>query len=583
MAKAKSEYTVVARRYRPQQFEDLIGQEAVAQALRNAITSDRVAHAYLFTGARGVGKTSAARILAKALNCVKGPTPTPCDKCSSCLAIAEGDDIDVREIDGASNRMLDDVRAIRQDVSTRPTRGRYKIYIIDEVHMLTNQAFNALLKTLEEPPPHVKFIFATTEVQKVPITILSRCQRFDFGNIGTERIIEQLKSIVAAEKRAADEDVIGLVARRAGGSMRDAQSLLEQLLAFSEDRLTSKAVQQLLGIAGPEAVLALSEAVAKHDAQGAIEKLTEFIENGMQAGELLDQLIEHWRDLMIVSIAGNQAKNLSTPSRFREVLTQQTSVIDLDTVMAGLDILVLTKNRVRGSGQILTLLQMALVRLCRLQDLTSLAQLASQLVDGNLATGVPPSPNSGGGAAQNSQGRHSVLPPESKKKPGDDGKTTELTQETLAVIWPEVISQMGLMLGGQLQKVGLPAIIGPNSLVLSFGPDYNAAYERCSIAANLQQLESFLRERTGRPWNLKLEKSPAAASRPAEVVGSNGHSVAPVRVSTRDAMREIPILNRAIEILDALPVLLDPGFGTTPTPHANSETRTAPDDEDKEA
>ncbi|HLQ44332.1 MAG TPA: DNA polymerase III subunit gamma/tau, partial [Planctomycetaceae bacterium] len=227
MAKSTPEYTVVARRYRPRQFADLIGQEPVAQALRNALTSDRVAHAYLFTGARGVGKTSAARILAKALNCEKGPTVTPCDQCTSCVAIATGDDIDVREIDGASNRQIEDIRNIRQDVSTRPTRGRYKIYIIDEVHMLTTFAFNALLKTLEEPPPHVKFIFATTDVQKVPITILSRCQRFDFGTIRTERIAKQLRAIVEAEKMQADDDSLEIIARRANGSMRDAQSLLD--------------------------------------------------------------------------------------------------------------------------------------------------------------------------------------------------------------------------------------------------------------------------------------------------------------------------------------------------------------------
>src|SRR5262245_8306981 len=206
MADEKPEYTVVARRYRPQQFADLIGQEPVAQALRNALTGDRVAHAYLFTGARGVGKTSAARILAKALNCEKGPTVTPCDKCTSCVAIANGDDIDVREIDGASNRQIDDIRKIRQDVSTRPTRGRYKIYIIDEVHMLTKESFNALLKTLEEPPPHVKFIFATTEVNKIPITILSRCQRFDFAHVGPGKILEQLKRIVEREGFQADEE-----------------------------------------------------------------------------------------------------------------------------------------------------------------------------------------------------------------------------------------------------------------------------------------------------------------------------------------------------------------------------------------
>src|SRR5919198_2214932 len=192
-------YTVLARRYRPQQFRDLVGQEPVAQALVNALESNRVAHAYLFTGARGVGKTSTARILAKALNCVRGPTATPCDECEICQSIASGEDVDVLEIDGASNRGIDEVREIRQNVQYRPSRTRYKIYIIDEVHMLTPPAFNALLKTLEEPPPHVKFIFATTEAQRIPVTILSRCQRFDFPGIGTPRIVERLRQVVAGE------------------------------------------------------------------------------------------------------------------------------------------------------------------------------------------------------------------------------------------------------------------------------------------------------------------------------------------------------------------------------------------------
>src|SRR3954453_6236127 len=201
-----AEYTVVARRYRPQQFAELIGQEHVAKALVSALQSGRVAHAYLFTGARGVGKTSAARILAKALNCVKGPTATPCDECDSCRAIAVGEDVDVMEIDGASNNKVDEARDIRQNVGFRPTRGRYKIYIIDEVHMLSTAAFNALLKTLEEPPPHVKFIFATTEVQKIPVTILSRCQRFDFSHVGPGRIFDQLKAIVKREGHEADDE-----------------------------------------------------------------------------------------------------------------------------------------------------------------------------------------------------------------------------------------------------------------------------------------------------------------------------------------------------------------------------------------
>src|SRR5688572_22948241 len=249
-----AEYTVVARRYRPQQFAELIGQEHVARALVNALQTGRVAHAYLFTGARGVGKTSAARILAKALNCEKGPTTTPCDTCEMCQAIMSGQDVDVLEIDGASNRGIDEVREIRQNVAFRPSRGRYKVYIIDEVHMLTTPAFNALLKTLEEPPPHVKFIFATTEVQKIPITILSRCQRFDFAGIGTARIVERLRLIVSQEKMQADDEALQMVARRAGGSMRDAQSLLDQLLAFGGDTLTTDRVHQLLGTANEDRI-----------------------------------------------------------------------------------------------------------------------------------------------------------------------------------------------------------------------------------------------------------------------------------------------------------------------------------------
>ena len=211
---APGTYTVLARRCRPQQFADLVGQEAIARALVNALKSNRVAHAYLFTGARGVGKTSTARILAKALNCIQGPTPTPCDVCDICRSIAAGEDVDVLEIDGASNNKVEEVRELRGNVQYRPARARYKIYIIDEVHMLSSSAFNALLKTLEEPPPHVKFIFATTEVQKIPITILSRCQRFDFGGISTERIVERLQRIVTTEGWQADEEALELLARR---------------------------------------------------------------------------------------------------------------------------------------------------------------------------------------------------------------------------------------------------------------------------------------------------------------------------------------------------------------------------------
>src|SRR6187200_2783105 len=224
-------YTVVARRYRPQDFSQLIGQGQVSQALANAITTNRVGHAYLFTGARGVGKTSTARILAKALNCVNGPTTSPCGVCDICQGIASGGDVDVIEIDGASNRGIDEIRQLRSNVNVRPSRARFKIYIIDEVHMLTNQAFNALLKTLEEPPEHVKFIFCTTEADKIPATIISRCQRFDFAGIRAGQIQSRLIQIAAAEGVQIEPEAAQIIASRAAGSMRDSQSLLEQLLA----------------------------------------------------------------------------------------------------------------------------------------------------------------------------------------------------------------------------------------------------------------------------------------------------------------------------------------------------------------
>ncbi|MFM8271107.1 MAG: DNA polymerase III subunit gamma/tau, partial [Gemmata sp.] len=296
-AAAGAAYQVVARRYRPQQFAELIGQEHVAGALENALKSGRVAHAYIFTGARGVGKTSAARILAKCINCFGAdkPTATPCDQCDSCRAVMTGDDVDVLEIDGASNNKVDEVRELRQNVGFRPTRGRFKIYIIDEVHMLSTSAFNALLKTLEEPPEHVKFILATTEVERIPVTILSRCQRFDFAQVGPGKIFEQLKLIVQKEGRQADDDALRLVARRAGGSMRDSQSLLDQLLSSSSVRLTAEQVAAVLGTAGDDRVIDLAKAILRGDPKTALDLISAWVDQGLQIDELVDELVEYWR------------------------------------------------------------------------------------------------------------------------------------------------------------------------------------------------------------------------------------------------------------------------------------------------
>src|SRR5688572_32616393 len=288
------EYVVVARRYRPQTFTELVGQSQVSQALSNAINTSRVGHAYLFTGARGVGKTSTARIFAKALNCVRGPTPTPCNECDICQRIASGGDVDVLEIDGASNRGIDEIRQLRSNVNIRPSRARFKIYIIDEVHMLTNQAFNALLKTLEEPPEHVKFIFCTTEADKIPITVLSRCQRFDFAPIETRSIIERLQHICANEGVEAEPEALQIIARRAAGSMRDSQSLLEQLLSFGGKRITVDDVHSMLGTAHSARLAALAQCIVRRDAAAALAEVERSAAEGVDLGQLTEQLLGYW-------------------------------------------------------------------------------------------------------------------------------------------------------------------------------------------------------------------------------------------------------------------------------------------------
>src|SRR5882724_972153 len=265
-------YTVLARRYRSSTFDEVIGQDHVAQTLKKAIESGRIAHAYLFCGTRGVGKTSMARILAKALNCQKadGPTATPCGKCTSCVAIARGDDMDVIEIDAASNTGVDNIRELIENSQYRPASSRFKVYIIDEVHMLSKSAFNALLKTLEEPPSHVKFILATTEAEKVLATILSRCQRYDFRNIPSREIAGHLADICKKEKIKADEDALLMVAKAGAGSMRDSLSLLDRLLSVGEKHLTLENIEQLLGLPKAQLMFDLAQAIGMGDVKGVL-------------------------------------------------------------------------------------------------------------------------------------------------------------------------------------------------------------------------------------------------------------------------------------------------------------------------
>ncbi len=298
-------YIAFARKYRPQSFDDIIGQSHVTTTLANAISQDRVAHAYLFAGPRGVGKTTAARILAKALNCEKGPTPKPCGACASCKEITQGSSLDILEIDGASNRGIDEIRNLRDNVKFSPVKGKYKVYIIDEVHMLTPEAFNALLKTLEEPPQHVKFIFATTQPHKIPPTILSRCQRFDFHRISSSEIAANLKKIAAKEDMKIDADAIGLIAGYSDGGMRDAQVILDQIASFTKGSVAAKDVAKVLGTVEDAALFDLSGSIKDKNAARALGVLDRLINEGKDVTQICLGLIEHFRNMLITRISAD--------------------------------------------------------------------------------------------------------------------------------------------------------------------------------------------------------------------------------------------------------------------------------------
>jgi DNA polymerase-3 subunit gamma/tau len=321
-------YIVLARRWRPQQFDEIIGQEHISRTLANAIESGHIGHAFIFAGPRGVGKTTTARILAKALNCDKGPIAKPCNECSNCTSITKGNSLDVLEIDGASNRGIDEIRNLRENIRFTPSQGKYRIYIIDEVHMLTKEAFNALLKTLEEPPEHALFIFATTEIHRVPATILSRCQRFDFKRIPVNTIINHLKYICSHEKINIEEDAVLQIAKKADGSMRDAQSILDQIISFSGESVSLEQVANTLGIISLDLYFDITEKIQSGNTKEIVLASQSIISNGYDLGEFLNGFEEHLRNLLLVSTLNNlelitvseqyHEKYLATAKNFRE-------------------------------------------------------------------------------------------------------------------------------------------------------------------------------------------------------------------------------------------------------------------------
>lgn len=558
-------YTVLARRYRPGGFSDLIGQEAISQVLTNAIKHNRVAHAYLFTGARGVGKTSAARILAKALNCEKGPSTSPCGTCSICNAIATGEDVDVLEIDGASNRGIDEVREIRNNVQYRPSRSRFKIYIIDEVHMLTGPAFNALLKTLEEPPAHVKFIFATTEVQKIPITILSRCQRFDFSSIGTKQIAAHLQEITSKEGLEAEPDAIELIARRAGGSMRDAQSLLDQALSFSNGKITRDEVHRLIGAVDENHIMDLAEAILKGESAKVLELMDQTNSKGLQMGELVEQMISFWRDLMVFVSSNQIPPDASIATSQHDRFKNMARAIPLDTVLAGLDVLSLTKMRLKATHQPRIMVEFGLIRLSRLANLIPVQQILQQLQSGGIPT-VGQTPNQQQAASPEGLKKKLINESGGIILPQTEQPEVRLSSENISSIWPQVIESTGPMLGNELKKAGTPAISGPNALVIEFSRQYNQALEYCSDPARILRIQNALGKITGQSWVVRVASK--VVTNPEELVEETPAVVEPVvskpKVNPKDAAEKEPLVQRALEIFNAQIVRVDVGFGVPP-------------------
>lgn len=421
-------YQVVARRYRPQRFADLVGQEHVARGLSGAIESGRIGHAYLFTGARGVGKTSAARIYAKALNCEAGPAAEPCNACDVCRAITSGQDVDVVEIDAASNRGIDEIRQLRQNVAVRPARGRFKVYIIDEVHMLTREAFNALLKTLEEPPGHVKFVFCTTEPEKLPITILSRCQRFDFVTVDAPAIARRLAQIVEAEGGDVSAAALELIARRAAGSMRDSQSLLEQLLGAAGGPIGVDDVHAVIGTGSEERIGELLSAVAARDAARAIAALDLALAGGADPGGVMEQLLAALRDCLLASV-GSPAEMLGGSRGLGVDVAATGRDLGTATVLAMLQILDQALGRMRTSGHAAVLAEMAVVRLATLEDLESLAAAVDRV-----AAAGPAAPRPAAQAAPAVPPRTAPAPAPQREK-----KTADLTPDPPAASAPEPV------------------------------------------------------------------------------------------------------------------------------------------------
>lgn len=371
----------MARKWRPQVFEEVVGQDHVVKTLKNAIRLNRIAHAYIFSGPRGIGKTSVARILSKALNCEKGPTETPCNRCLNCREITEGISMDVREIDGASNRGIDEIRELRENVRFSPASSKYKIYIIDEVHMLTKEAFNALLKTIEEPPPNVLFIFATTEIHKVPATILSRCQRHDFRRVSLKQLCDHLRFIAEAEGIRIGESGLDRIAEAGDGSMRDAESIFDQVISYAGNDIKDEDVDEILGLSDRKLLYDLSEAVLRRNGKECLRIIDEAYFAGLDLKHFFQKIVRHFLNLLVIKIAGREGDSSELPENEKVRISRQIGDISRETLQRLLDILMAEEEEVRKSPDPRLNLEFVLIKMTYLDPLIPINEMISRVED----------------------------------------------------------------------------------------------------------------------------------------------------------------------------------------------------------
>jgi len=549
------EYLVLARKCRPQSFADVVGQEHVARTLRNAILQNRIAHAFIFSGPRGVGKTSVARILAKSLNCLQGPTPEPCQECVLCQEITAGSSMDVREIDGASNRGIDEIRELRENVKFSPASGRYKIYIIDEVHMLTREAFNALLKTLEEPPAHVVFIFATTELQKIPATILSRCQSHEFRMISLKQIAESLGRIAEAEKIGISPAGLAWIAAAGKGSMRDAQSIFDQIISYAGAEIKDADVEELLCLADRRFLFLLSGAIFCRDAGRCLQIINEGYYAGLDMKHFFQLLLNHFRNLLITKIAGRDPALFDLPEDEVVQLQAQAAGVSRETVQRLLDILLMEEETMRRTQDPRLHLETSAVRMAYLEELIPVEEILGRMevLEQRLRSGAPKTvpPAAVERPAPDLPVQPAVVIADAVPQAREERREYKAGEGTPAERWEDYKAAVKKQSPGLGSNIEQGSLIGYHEGLLTIGFREGFALEYIREREHLERISELARPFFGGEVKLKIEPLKAE---PGDRAGKTNGNARNNYYDVRQEAMNHPLLQKVIDLFEGAEV-----------------------------